>query len=407
MSAFSLTVCKLSLAEIAIGSEMSRMDSSKRSRALLIGWDSVSRGAVGELLESRQLPDLSGLIESGVMGTTRTRGPLAAGVIYNSVATGKYADAHGVLGPYEIHADGTVAKTASQSRRAKAFWEILSQNDLHCNVVNFPATGPAERVNGVFVSPAFFVNVPSSYHSSADVPPDSVFPADRLDGLKKFVVSLEEIDAQTMALFVPLLGRTDPQDERLGQIAAAIAQALSVHAVATWLMEHTEWDVMSVNYPAIEQLTGRFLRYGSPRLEWVDSGEHELFKDVAASSVRLCDLLLRRLLELAGDDAAVVLYSARGYRPHDRLPREALTSGQTIRETLCGGEGIFAMRAAGVRADELIHEDPHSLCGRVQEIIAFDAAFTNIAAYLGDERIHVSLGQAVPCIALDAPDSAV
>ncbi len=301
------------------------------------------------------MPNLSRLVESGVLGPAVTAGPLAAGIIYNSVATGKYADSHGVLGPYEAHEDGSVSATDSRSRRAKAFWEILSQNDIRCNVVNFPATGPAELINGAFVSPAFFVKVRQSYQTPADVPPGSVAPSDLLETLKEFLVAHDEIDAQTMALFVPKLQQADPGDDRLPLIAAALAQSLSVHAVATWLMENTEWDVMSVNYPAIEQLWGRFLRYNKPKLDWVDQQDFELYNEVCDSSVRLCDLLLGRLLELAGDDTSVLLYSARGYRPNDTLPQELLTSGRTVRESLCGPEGIFVMRGPGAGADELIH----------------------------------------------------
>jgi tetratricopeptide (TPR) repeat protein len=333
------------------------MSDPKHSKVLLVGWDSVSRSGVRELLEAHQLPSLTKLVEGGVLGPTVSAGPLAAGIVYNSVATGKYADAHGVLGPQEVSPEGTISLTNSSSRRAKAFWEILSQNDRRCNVVNFPATGPAEPINGTFVSPGFFVKVRESSLSPAEPPAGCANPTDNLEILTDLLVGRDEIDAQTMALFVRGLQHTGPTDNKhLAVINAAITQCLSVHAVATWLMENTQWDVMSVNYPAIEQLWGRFLRYNKPKLDWIDQREFELYQDVCASSVRLCDLLLGRLLQLAGDQTAVLVYSARGYRPHTQLSQELLSSGKTIRASLCSREGIFVMRAPGVGADELIHD---------------------------------------------------
>ena len=87
------------------------------------------------------------------MGRVVGASPVIGSMLYNSVATGKYADKHGVLGLRDIDADGTIKRVDSHSRRTKAFWDILSQNDKTTHVVNFPATGPAEAINGTFVAP--------------------------------------------------------------------------------------------------------------------------------------------------------------------------------------------------------------------------------------------------------------
>jgi len=131
------------------------MGLSGRNRILLLSWDGASWDVIQPLLDRGELPHLHQLIEQGVMGHLSTLGPLAVPIVYSSVATGKNADKHGVLGTEEVCRDRTVRPVNSLSRRAKAFWEILSQNDRRCHVVNFPATGPAEPINGVFVSPAF------------------------------------------------------------------------------------------------------------------------------------------------------------------------------------------------------------------------------------------------------------
>ncbi|KKN61105.1 hypothetical protein LCGC14_0525240 [marine sediment metagenome] len=325
----------------------------------MVGWDSAGWRQITPMLDSGQLPNLQRLVDQGVMGTPLTQGPLIAPIVHNTVATGKRADKHGVLGPSEVRSNGAVQAVNSLSRRAKAFWEIVSQSGRRCNVVSFPATAPAEPVNGVFVSPEFFRNIPASYQSSFVVPFGSVLPANHLGSLKEFVVSLEEIDAETMALFVPRFGQFDAHDPRLVTIAAIVSQTLSIHAVVTRLMEKTDWDVTSVTYPAIEALWMQFLKYHPPRLPWVDMRGFELFSGVAAAAVRLCDLLLGRLLELAGDDAAIVLYSACSFAPPARRPRRRAAQLMPL-DSVYRGEGIFVMRAPGVVEGELIH-NVHSL----------------------------------------------
>ncbi|HDZ22022.1 MAG TPA: hypothetical protein ENH78_12080, partial [Phycisphaerae bacterium] len=333
----------------------SPMASGTSIRTVLIGWDSANWDVLTPLLDAGQLPNLGRLIARGVMGRMITRGPILAPIVFTSVATGKYADKHGVLGPNEVGEDKTIRPVTGLSRRTKAFWEIASQNGRRCHVVNFPTTGPAEAVSGCFVSPAFFNVVPPSYRTPFAVPDKSVCPEEYVEKLKDCVVTMEDIDVETMAMFVPRLKELGPGDPRLAQIAAAVAQSLSVHAVTTWLMENADWDILSVNYSMIDHLWRGSLRYHPPRPDWVDEQEFAMFREVAASAVRLCDMLLGRLVQLAGDDAVVLVYSARGFAAREHLPRGELFGPSFSPELVYRGDGIFAMCAPGGRADELIH----------------------------------------------------
>ncbi|KKN66833.1 hypothetical protein LCGC14_0467730 [marine sediment metagenome] len=331
------------------------MADERSTRTVLIGWDSANWEIITPLLDAGLLPNLGRLIARGVMGRMVTRGPILAPIVFNSVATGKYGDKHGVLGPNEVGQDKTIRPVTGLSRRTKAFWEIASQNGRRCHVVNFSATGPAEAVSGCFVSPAFFNVVPPSYRAPFAVPNKSVCPEETIEKLKDCVVTMEDIDVETMAMFVPRLRDLKPGDLRLARIAAAVAQSLSVHAVTARLMENDDWDIISVNYTAIDLLWRGFLRHHPPRLDWVDEQEFAIFREVAGSAVRLCDMLLGRLVQLAGDDAAALVYSARGYLPRERLPRPRPLGSPFSPELVYRGDGIFAMCAPGGRADELIH----------------------------------------------------
>jgi len=322
-------------------------------RTVLVGWDAADWDLLNPLLDCGQLPHLQALVEHGVMGTMRTRGPLIGPLVYSSVATGKYADKHGILGPLEVRGDGSIGPTTSESRTAKAFWEILCEQGCRCHIVNFPAVGPAEEVRGVFVAPHFFAAARPGSRYESPLPLRSVRPESHGEALRELIVSLEEIDAETMATFVPRFRELEAADPRLLEIGAAVAHALSVHAVATWLMAQTPWDVISVNYPLVDLLGARFLRYHGAEQGDVGGTEPNLFRHVMPSAMRLCDMLLGRLIELAGPDADLMLYSPCGL-----LRREGPDEGELeYRESpRYGSEGICVLRAAGLPADELIQE---------------------------------------------------
>ena len=102
------------------------MSLNRTQKVLLVGWDSAGWNQVSPILDRGNLPFISGLIEHGVMGSVQSVEPVNGFMTYNSVATGQYADKHGVLGPSDVSAEGTVIPTTGDSRRTKAFWEILS-----------------------------------------------------------------------------------------------------------------------------------------------------------------------------------------------------------------------------------------------------------------------------------------
>src|SRR5207249_1558220 len=103
------------------------------------------------------------------------------------------------------------------------------------------------------------------------------------------------------------------EDRRLAELAATLAACVSVHAAVTHVMEHEPWDFLVVHYDAIDRVGHRFMTYHPPRLDHVSEADFALYKDVVAGMYRFHDLMLDRLLELAGPEATVLLVSAHGF----------------------------------------------------------------------------------------------
>lgn len=67
-------------------------------KVLLIGWDAADWEHITPLLDGGLLPTLDGLITRGVMGNLATLQPILSPMLWNSVATGKFADKQGIQG---------------------------------------------------------------------------------------------------------------------------------------------------------------------------------------------------------------------------------------------------------------------------------------------------------------------
>ena len=118
-------------------------------KVLLIGWDAADWQHINPLLDAGLLPGLENLINRGVMGNLATLHPVLSPMLWNSIATGKTADKHGVLGFTEPLPSGVgVRPFASTSRKVKALWNICHQYELRSNVIGWWASHPAEPING-------------------------------------------------------------------------------------------------------------------------------------------------------------------------------------------------------------------------------------------------------------------
>ncbi len=85
------------------------------SRVLLVGWDAADWKMISPLMDAGQMPALSRFVERGVMGNISTLRPALSPILWNSIATGKRADKHGILGFIEPSADGNGIRPASST----------------------------------------------------------------------------------------------------------------------------------------------------------------------------------------------------------------------------------------------------------------------------------------------------
>ncbi len=327
---------------------------SNRSRVLLIGWDAADWQVIHPLLDAGLMPSLQRLVEAGVIGNIASLSPMLSPILWTSIATGKRAYGHGVRGFIEPLPDRSgVRPVGSRSRSCKALWNIVSQSGRRSVVCGWQASHPAEKIRGGMVSNLFFVPPRDSMPDSWPIPQGSVSP-ERLGGnLAELRVHPREIEAPAIQQLIPRAAELDQTDpivrDRLIFVAERLAEVISVHAVATELLERESWDFGAVYYECIDRMGHGFMPFHPPRLPEVSARDFELYSKVMTGVYRFHDLMLGRLMELAGPDAHIMIVSDHGFESGPRRPRGPAEPANWHRP-----QGVFVLHGPGVRADERI-----------------------------------------------------
>ena len=121
-------------------------------RVLIVGIDGATWRVLGPLIEAGRAPFLASLARTGASGALRSHRPLHSPRIWNSVATGKTPEKHGILGFTFRDESGVEHLFTGEQRRAHALWNIVSRSGRKVGVVNWWNTHPPEVVRGVVVS---------------------------------------------------------------------------------------------------------------------------------------------------------------------------------------------------------------------------------------------------------------
>jgi predicted AlkP superfamily phosphohydrolase/phosphomutase/tetratricopeptide (TPR) repeat protein len=327
-------------------------------KVLLLGWDAADWKIIQPLLEAGLMPNLERLVSDGVMGKLLSLQPMLSPMLWNSIATGKRADKHGVHGFVEPDPLGGIRAVTSTSRRCKAIWNILTQSGLRTHVLGWFASHPAEPINGVCVTNQFGSSRGVSLGEPWPLPPETIYPARLTETLAQLRVHPATLAVQDMQLFIPQAKTIDQKEDRRLWIAAVrLAETVNMHAAATWVMENEPWDFMAICNTSIDHFCHAFMHYHPPRMAHVPEHDFSLYKDVVNGCYRFHDMLLGRLLELAGEDTAVLLCSDHGYYSDNLRP--LLTPQEPAGAAVWHRPfGIFALKGPHIRKDEWIFGPP-------------------------------------------------
>jgi len=324
-------------------------------KVLLIGWDAADWKLINKFMDEGKMPAMKSLVERGVMGNLATLDPPFSPMLWTTIATGVRPDKHGILGFSEPTSNQMgVRPVSSISRKVKAIWNILTQKGLKTHVVGWWPSHPAEPINGVMVS-NHFQHVSNSIDKAWQLAAGAVHPPELSGLFAHFRVHPQELTSQHIQPFVPNFYKIDQdKDKHLESIAKIIAEASSIHAAATLILENEEWDFVGVYHDAIDHFGHGFMNFHPPKMQSVPQDMFDLYNGVIEAGYRFHDLMLARMIQLAGDDATIIIVSDHGFHSdHLRppyIPYEPAGPAYQHRN-----HGIFCMAGPGVRKDERIY----------------------------------------------------
>ncbi|WP_412068041.1 alkaline phosphatase family protein [Rubrivirga sp. IMCC43871] len=328
------------------------------NRVLVIGWDAADWDVIRPLMAAGRMPALAGLVDRGVHGNIATLDPPFSPMLWTSIATGKTAEKHGVVGFTQPKADGDgVQPVLGTSRTAKAFWNIAHQSGLRSNVIGWWPSHPAEPVDGVMVS-NFFHRMRGPVWAPDPPTQGAVHPPELAPFLEALRVHPDEITPEMVIPFVPSFAEAPPQNDGEQRAADAIARMLAetatVHAVATWAIEETEWDLTALYLDGIDHFSHSFMAYHPPQQSFVPDDLFARYREVIEGIYRFHDMMLGRLLALVDDDTAVVLVSDHGFESGPRripeIPDEPAGPAAEHRDF-----GVFVAAGPGICSGEQVY----------------------------------------------------
>ena len=325
------------------------------NKILLIGWDGADWQHINPLLDQGLLPGLESLINRGVMGNLATLHPVLSPMLWNSIATGKTADKHGVLGFTQPHPSGRgLQPFASKSRNVKAIWNICHQNGLKSNVVGWWASHPAEPIDGCVVT-NLFNGLKKQKDGTIQITPGTFHPKTKAETFAGLKVHPDEITANDILPFIPKAMEIDQtSDSRLSTACKLLSDCASIQSIATHLIQNEPWDLTAVYFDSIDHFCHAFMYYHPPRMRNVKEEDFEIYKDVIGGIYRFHDMILQRLVYLAGQDTTIILCSDHGFQSGNlrplATPAEPAGPAAWHRDL-----GIIVMAGPGIRADERIY----------------------------------------------------
>ena len=324
-------------------------------KVLLIGWDAADWKVINPLLDQGLMPTLDDFINHGVMGNLATLRPILSPMLWNSIATGKRANKHGIHGFMEPDTqNGGIRPVSSTSRKVKAIWNILTQRGFKTHVLGWFAGHPAEPISGISVSDLYpYATAPQD--QPWPLPPGAVHPESLRDTFAELRMHPADVTEAAILPWIPHAADVDQEkDKGLISFAKILSENCSIHNAATWILQNEPWDFLAVYYNGIDHFCHGFMHYHPPRMEGIPEDRFEIYKDVVNGAYRFHDMMLETLLNLAGPDTTVLLVSDHGFHSDHLRPRgiPAEPAGPAVQHRPFG---IFCMKGPHIQQDERIY----------------------------------------------------
>lgn len=322
----------------------------------MIGWDSADWKVINPLLDAGEMPALQSLIDNGVCANIATLDPPLSPMLWTSIATGMRPHKHGILGFLEPDETAkNLRQTHITSRKVKAVWNILNQQNMKSNVIGWWPSHPAETINGTMISNFFQTANFSEDWKKWELKKGCVHPESMHDTFAALRVHPTELTQAHILPFIPDAAKIDQsKDKSLMQLTKQLAECASVHNALTYILENDkDWNLTCVYYEAPDLISHGFMKFHPPKMDHIPQQQFELYKDVVNGIYKFHDMMLDRTLQMIDDETTVILISDHGFHS-DHLRPKSLPKEPAAIALEHAPYGIFVARGPGIKKDERI-----------------------------------------------------
>jgi len=344
---------------------------SERNKVLVVGLDGASPESLFHLARKGFLPTLNGIMRGGAYGKLRSTIPPITCPAWVSSITGVNIGKHGIH-DFFLSVDINKKKIVfadSSKRKAEAIWSTLSFADKKVVVLNFPVSYPPEKVNGAMVSGMLTPSLRSDFTYPKNV------KADLLElGY--------EIDIADTMLDEILAFKSD-RIRMLSRIREIVRKRVMA---AKYLMRQFEWDLFIVVFVALDRIQHLYWRYIDPtHIAYNADDAKAMYPRILECYVEV-DSAISSLLELAGKDTNLIVYSDHGFRP---LNRTFFTNNLLLRKGFLGlkrqkhvgilpSQETFVKKISELHLEGLIGKLPSRMKRKVRPLFHPSSKFVDI-----------------------------
>jgi predicted AlkP superfamily phosphohydrolase/phosphomutase len=272
---------------------------------VLIGLDGATFHVLDPLMKDGVMPFLRDFVKSGVRAELNSVIPPITPPAWTSLVTGRNPGAHGVFDFFQKEAGSAhIRFTTSQDVRCETLWSMASRHGARVTTLNFPLMMPPPAINGNVISGGWITwrQLRLGCH------PEGLY--DKIKALPGFNPKNLALDMSHEAKALEGCREEDYEP----WVRLHIQREQLWGGILEFLMEEDPSDLTALLFDGVDKIQHLCWRFISPDSENLPLSSWEgRIRELCLEYFSKLDGLLRRIVELAGADATVLMASDHGF----------------------------------------------------------------------------------------------
>jgi hypothetical protein len=331
---------------------------------LVVGVKGLDATLLEEFSAAGVTPNIARLVDEGALATFANPWfEQDSRIQWTSLVTGLPPEKQGIGGQVRLRGSLVPAPLTPEYRTAETIWTALSDRGTTVGVVGWPATWPAEEVNGVMVSPYVQYIMERKHEGEASV---GIHPPSEFEDIDRIFIDEERIRRLDLARFAKLdswLGIEAIIGEGYTCLKRAVATDMSMYRISERVASDPGVDNLLVCLDGLEAVSYRFWHFmdpepmiqagAGPLSSRLFQGQMEALSVTIPQYYAFVDEIVGELERMVANGGTIAIVSASGFRELEIEPGGKAPMGAELRTD----RGLLVLKGPGVslgsRVDDL------------------------------------------------------